>query len=735
MSRYPSYNSPLQLPDIQVGQPIRYPAMPTKSSSSGKKSSKTSEPELEGTVGDVNSYYRNLNAIQNEMNNIMTEYGIGNMAYAEKYDKRYIGLKNQLNAYTSPAMFNEIKRRLQITEDYKNLFKTKAGESGTGFQGTEIDLGVFESTGGKQIQTFNTTLAQMEYGGLDFDMSSVDMSPDVTSFEDAKEMIRKQFSEVTGNVSSKELTQTLLSETNQYIGDKKVVSKVTAGGNKYSDNINALNSAAGDIASNVHNLGSIKAGLTRGFLMTNEFYEIQKNYKGENLIGSKEYQEAFGKFVLKNIQDSRDQFRKIESDKGVYEQGADYVDVGDEAMNRKVAGTSLIAGLKGPLERQDLVVGGVKVLDDNGNAITNKESIAPKGANGFMQTRDVVVANAFTAKQLVKGFMPKDFMPGSDGTINLADMAAGTYAFMKSGNYFSKKDMAGWFATDFGTNVMAGNIAGRINVNFSDKTFDIEIDGKTETFKIPASVYNGNDGINFNANTEQEREFYNKLAEHYKDDPVIATALSQYGVSVGTEMQRSKKSFFQWGQETMVPVAANYTPSVSEISFADIPQKWLINNINSQTVGGAGTQMRETKIYYHGNKLVSTDDIISMYAKDTNWHSGGNKNKLKDVAHVKEAPLIVTSNTDGYTNLRDENGSSTGYYIANGYENEYTFTRDKDGNGVVKANVQIGIDTYLLNTDEGQEVFLNSYDAWKQKQVTKSNLQDQAFNIYEPQSN
>lgn len=705
MSRYPSYNSPLLLPDLKFGQQ-------TIGSGRGSSGSKKDDGP-EGNIGDVRDYYNNISAIQGRMTEIMKDYGIGNMSYAEQYDEEYIALKNKYNELASPQMHNTLARRLKINEDFKALFKDPSG-TGSNYKGQLIDLGYWNATQG--LKSYNTTLYQMENAGLGFDYAQVELAPNLTSFEEALQLIGENYKETTG------YEEEIAKEISTFSIDGNVTDKSTSQATSQKDNTKAIDAAQSVmIAYGGGFIENISAGMTRGFLTTKTYSDILAKHDGKTHISNTQaYRTAYNKFVVDNIKIISNEYRKKSKDYGKDLNSAS-VQL-QNAMN--LLTTSALYG-DATLTTDSY---GRPYKDKTGNVISEKiTDFVPDDSSGHFLNSNVSVIAEPAAKQILSPF--KLYFQSGEKYTTLDSFAASNYVTNAQGTatFIHANERQGWYVVDTNMNIMTGTGLKPMPQIGQDMEYVItDENGNEKTVMLPGTVVYGSpiDGygkMNPNASggrSEQMSESLQQTADKLEKagEYIRAAQLDNYATTAGVKVQQPLEEFERWGKQKLVPVATNFTMDVDEVDMdSNSFQKWSEENgVEMETITSFSTQKSSTRWTIKG-KHVTENQLKSAYIKDEKYLSNADSNQYYGYDHSKMIPLLRDKPADGYTEFED-----TGYYIANGHENAYTVGTgsvawsDKEQT-YVQSIFQVGLENTLLNSTFGRE----AYNTIRQNSIQK----------------
>lgn len=720
MSKYPAYKSPLVIPDIDVGQPIQLPKK-TGGSESSKSSSK--ENKVEGLTGDVSSYYQTMDYLKNKMTEIMGQYGIGNMSYAEKYDKEYQAVKAEYNRLSSPSIFNEMDRRKTIKEGLSKKVQSKdAGE--------EIDVDFFENTG--KLRTYNTLINSMEYGGLNYEFDNIGESPNLTTYLEAEKMLLDRYQNAQGYNSNKAMDVSGVTGREYRDGKLVEINQKTTGGSSGS-NRRALNAVQSDIvgggvkgkdgkttSDGTNALGTdIRAGLTRGFLESNLFYQVLEKFNGEGRIQETEaYQEAFQKFVNNRITNAYNKALKTESDQGGVEYTSKYVDIGDNNVNKRVSTNALKLFMNTYNAGNAYYIAGgdpQEVRDANAYPSKAGQNYGPANSLGHRRKAPTGVLAYVETKNMLTPFL-KDIGYGNvseDQPIELSKVVNGTYVMQNdNGTYWRNNQLNGWEAVDIGTSAEHGDFKPLPNIEWMT-----DADGN----KLPARVSYGSFSPNgTGGRTIDQIEEYNKLAKEISaTNPKLAAQLHSNGMIIGVRSRMGIDEFLEWGKKTYVPISAHYTEGIIP---QDIDKEELTRYIKNVWAKNHYVQPDQLKVDFLGVHKTGWKGAREVHGFVTSTSGNRAHWRLNDVAkeflewkagdrsenvgtnydYVTKGSLLVNSSKEGYTQFGE-----TGYYIAIEHAPLYE-TKATDDGTYIYTTFDMGAESILMSTPEAADVIQNS---------------------------
>lgn len=774
MSRYPAYKGPLVLPDIQAGKPLVFPDLPSTDSGKSKgKSSADSEPKIDALTGDGKYWHTRTQEIQAEMSNILSSYGLGNISYAEKYDSNYRDLKNELNYMSTPAYFNELKRRKEERTSF--LGKVTKGDI---HKGNEIDLDYWFQTG--ELRTFDYVLNAMEHSPK-FDYSTFNEAQDLTTYKEALDLILKEFNDIQGSTGwGNDKIKRRIKTDYSYGGRESVYQ--TVGGQSGTTNKNQLTTKANQQVRQPNK--AIVRGLLRGFLESGDYQAFKENYKGDKPINeSEEFYTEFEKYKNRAIEEAL-----TESIKTTYSPGVDFVDftytklgengakkwastkaasnlflVDGPAINanlifgltdkektsgyldgptvkktinvgewynvtkedyiekRKKAGVSLVEALQewnnnNPYVRENIPA--VLVPDKNGNVTfevqENAIALSPN-AEGIMMEAEVQRIDMTQTAEAFGAFNDNIDDAHSRGEVIPASELGGTSYFWDpiSGNYFT----GGMFNKEYISILSIGTQGGYKGDNIK-----------------PAGEYNeATRSITYNAlqpRTAKEKAYYGEMFDRLMKQGRIKEAyqVGNMAITSSISLRLPIDKFAEWGSETTIL-------GVADVAYHNDKKQKVINDMKKlgykhmaveQKNTDRGTKMGYESSFTPTNKFwkmengvrieISYEDAVTKVLSNPKLNK--NYGAYLNWIVKKKAGQVGGNPGAGYTQLSD--GGMKRHWIANELTSSFNLVEEErfgNDNPYYQINLQRDMMDVLLS-NEGVRQDLNNYYMSQQSSST-----------------
>lgn len=767
MSRYPAYKGPLVLPEINAGKPLVFPDPPSSNSGKSKgKSSAESEPKIDALTGDGKYWQTRTQEIQAEMSNILSNYGLGNISYAEKYDSNYKDLKNELNYMSTPAYFNELKRR----KEERTSFLGKVTEGDTN-KGNEIDLDYWFQTG--ELRTFDYVLNAMEHSPK-FDYSTFNEAQDLTTYGEALDLILKEFNDIQGSTGwgNDKIKRRL--KTDYVYGGRESVYQ-TVGGQSGTSNKNQLTTKANQQARQPSK--AVVRGLLRGFLESGDYQAFKENYKGDKPINeSDEFYTEFEKYKNRAIEEAL-----TESIKSTYSPGVDFVNftytkLGENGAKKwastKAASnlflidgpainTNVIFGLTdrekkigyldGPIVKKTINVGEwynvtqedyikrrmkeggitktealmewnnnnpyvkeniplILVPDKNGNVTfeVQEDAIAlTEGAQGVMMVAEVQRIDMTQTAEAFGAFNETIAKANARGEVIPASELGGTSYFWDpvSGNYFT----GGMFDKEYISILSIGTQGGYKGDNIK-----------------PAGEYNEATGnITYNSTnprTAKEKAYYGEMFDKLMKQGRIKEAyqVGNMAITSSISLRMPIDRFAEWGEETTILGVTNeaYHNDNKQKVINDMKRLGYKHMAVEQKNTGQGTKTGYESSFTPTNKfwkmengvkvVISYEDAVTKVLSNRNINK--NYGAYLNWIVKKKAGQVGGNPGAGYTQLSD--GKMKRHWIANELVSSFNLVEAKtlkNENPYYQINLQRDMMDVLLSNDDVRQDLNNYY--------------------------
>lgn len=701
--RNPTYHNPLLLPNVQHRNPLTLPnSLPDipkppqkKSSASGTKES--SLPKVDGLIGQVNAWNQGIEASKSKMSSIISQYGMGNAAYAQRYDKEYQQANATLNALTSPAYLNQMKRYKRQRDNFEEHI-----DNGGKDRGEEFDLEHYRRTG--QIRDFNYVLDAMEEDA-NFNFASHSDKPNLTTSGEAREMLY-EFMNVKGYDKTKSQGRTGELKSSIVNGMMKYGTQAVGGRTRKSNQ--AAVSAAMKELTNYGIDKDIMSGLMRGFLSSPIYATVLKNFKGTGDVRkSAEYEKALKDYVSDEITLAGQKNLQTEDLAGNVSMSVGYRALPNDVIKARAMGvsiaqmyTGMAPGMPAQITR---VSPNVNEGSPSGYSQRPGEWKPPTGATGQRHNYQATIHNTPESWKAARDWNSY-ITNGGKTTPDAAQVGLGSYYMdANTGMYWAPGKLKGWKVKKTGDYIMSGIFNPQAKM-IPVKTLDNN-GNEVTTYKFG--------GYDYKPRSESQMASAEQYAEYMKSQGnfVGAQQIGNMGAGVGMTLEMSKDDFDKWVKDQTVIGTANWEYEGKDASKIN---RDVINYYKSK-----GYRYSERhRVFANDSGNVYFKNAVNEYlqTKEGKKKYAGAKNEAAKRDFTKEKPLY---------------GSGVGYNdngIAIEYANSFTETTDADGNTTVIFNPVRGADDFLLSQPEVINGHLQNMGQYDQNRMNQNNEIETIFN-------